>query len=424
MERSGLSRSRQCQQRLSGLSDQEQQTVLSLWAMANAPLYLGGDLTALTNSGKRILSNDGVLAADQSGHHAKQVVGGDRPVWVSDLGNGTYYVALFNLNAFASAVTLPWNALGAATATQIYDVWNQMYLPGSGTQFTAVIPGHGVRLLRVTGRGKLPAPPSQSYEAESAVLGGSASVASCPACSGGAKLGNFGLSPNNNVTFNDVEVSHAGTYWMQIDSMTVGPRSLLFSVNGAPFTTVNVGGGSFFLPSSTRVPIRLNAGINSIQFGNPTSYPPDLDRIVVSGDGNAPPPDSTTYEAENATLSGSASPSYCAYCSGASEAGNIGGGAGNNVTFSNVTVPATGTYQMEIDYLTSGPRPYTLTVNDGSDVQLNLNGSSFSLPTSTVVSVQLQAGTNTIQFSNPTGFAPALDRIAINSLSPPSPPLR
>ena len=69
---------------------------------------------------------------------------------------------------------------------------------------------------------------------------------------------------------------------------------------------------------------------------------------------------------------------------------------------------------MEIDYLTSGPRSYTLTVNDGPGVQLNLNGSSFSLPTSTVVSVQLQAGTNTIQFSNATGFAPALDRIAIN----------
>lgn len=35
---------------VSGLSDQEQQTVLTLWAMANAPLYLGGDLTALTYS--------------------------------------------------------------------------------------------------------------------------------------------------------------------------------------------------------------------------------------------------------------------------------------------------------------------------------------------------------------------------------------
>jgi alpha-galactosidase len=209
-------------------------------------------------------------------------------------------------------------------------------------------------------------------------------------------------------------VPRAGTYWMQIDSMTIGPRSLLFSVNGGPFVTVNVGGESFLLPSSTTVPVQLQKGFNSIEFGNPASYPPDMDRIVISGNGSAPPPDSMTYEAENATLSGSASPSYCEYCSGASEAGNIGGGAGNNVMFSSVTAPAAGTYQMEIDYLTSGPRSFFISVNGGASTELDLNGSSFSLPTSTVVPVLLQAGMNTIQFSNTTGYAPALDRIAIS----------
>jgi hypothetical protein len=75
---------------------------------------------------------------------------------------------------------------------------------------------------------------------------------------------------------------------------------------------------------------------------------------------------------------------------------------------------------MEIDYLTSGPRSYTLTVNDGLEKQLNLNGSSFNLPTSTVVSVHLHAGLNTIQFSNAADYAPALDRIVINAFSPSS----
>jgi alpha-galactosidase len=405
---------------VSGLSDVEQQTVLTLWALANAPLYLGGDLTALTAGGKQLLTNDEMIAIDQSGHPAQQVIGGDRPVWVSDLGNGTYYVGLFNLNDFPSPVTLPWNRLGIANPTQAYDVWNHMSLGVAEIAFTTIVPGHGVALLRVTGPGQASGPSnSQSYEAENATLSGSAAVASCPPCSGGAKVGDLGLGPDNNVTFNDVEVQRTGTYWMQIDSMTIGPRSLLFRVNGGPFTTINVGGGSFLLPSSTTVPVQLEAGANSIQFGNPTSYPPDLDRIVVSGDGFAPSPNSTTYEAENANLSGTASPSYCAYCSGASEAGNIGGGAGNNVTFTDVTVPATGTYQMEIDYLTSGSRSYTLTLNNGPGMQLNLDGSSFSLPTSTVISVQLNAGSNTIQFSNATDYAPALDRIVINAFSSP-----
>ncbi|MGA8107891.1 MAG: hypothetical protein WB974_00550, partial [Acidobacteriaceae bacterium] len=58
-------------------------------------------------------------------------------------------------------------------------------------------------------------------------------------------------------------------------------------------------------------------------------------------------------------------------------------------------------------------RSYFISVNGGPAQEVDLNGSSFSLPTSTVIQVQLQAGANTIQFGNATGYSPALDRIAI-----------
>jgi hypothetical protein len=402
----------------SGLSYEERQSITSLWAMANAPMYLGGDLTTLDSFGKQILTNDEVLAIDQSGHPAKQALGGDTPVWVSDLGDGSYYVAIFNLNAFPSRVTVPWRSLGFSSAPKVRDLWNHIELGRYENGFSTTILGHGVRLLKVKGQGRVRQPESQSYEAETATLSGTAVVASCPACSGGEKVGGLAVGANNTVTFNNVSVRRKGVYQMQIDSLTQGPRSLIYSVNGGPLTTLNVGGGSFFLPSSTTVSVPLNAGLNSIQFGSPTSYPPDMDRIVISGNGlGAPPlPKSITYEAENATLAGTVTPPYCEYCSGAGEAGNIGGGAGNTVTFSNVIVDRAGTYQMEIDYLTSGPRSFFMTVNGGASTELDLNGSSFSLPTSTLIPVQLQAGSNTIQFGNDTGYAPALDRIAIAPL--------
>lgn len=399
----------------SGLSYEERQSITSLWAMANAPMYLGGDLTTLDSFGKQILTNDEVLAIDQSGHPAKQALGGNTPVWVSDLGDGNYYVAIFNLNAFPSRVTVPWRSLGFASASKVRDLWNHIELGRYDSGFNTTILGHGVRLLKVRGQGLVRQAEPHSYEAETATLSGTAVVASCPACSGGEKVGGLALGANNTVTFNNVEVRRKGVYQMQIDSLTQGPRSLIYSVNGGPLTTLNVGGGSFFLPSSTTVSVPLNAGLNSIQFGSPTSYPPDMDRIVISGDGlGAPPlPKSITYEAENATLAGTVTPPYCEYCSGAGEAGNIGGGAGNTVTFPNVIVEKAGTYQMEIDYLTSGPRSFFMTVNGGPGTELDLNGSSFSLPTSTVIPIQLQAGSNMIQFGNDTGYAPALDRIAI-----------
>jgi alpha-galactosidase len=396
-----------------GLSPVEQQTATTLWAIANAPLSLGGDLTVLDNTGKQLLSNDEVIAVDQSGTPARQFEAGSTQVWATDLRDGSYYVALFNLNAFPTPVTVKWSTLGFKDAPRVRDLWNHVELGSFNDELKAVIMGHGTRLFKVTSSGHAAMPASQSYEAEAATLSGSASVVPCAPCSGGAKIGNIGLGPNNTVTFNSVRVDHAGTYEMEVDSMTVGGRAILFSVNGGPTTTLNAGGGSFFVPASTTFPVRLNAGLNSIQFGNPTSYPPDLDRIVISGDGHAPRPNSTVYEAENATLTGSASPSYCLYCSGASEAGNLGGGSANNVTFANVIVPKDGVYQMEVDYLTNGPRSYFYSVNNGASTELDLNGSSWNIPASTVIPVTLQAGANSIQFGNPSGYAPALDSIAI-----------
>ena len=225
-------------------------------------------------------------------------------------------------------------------------------------------------------------------------------------------MGYLGLGASNTLTFNNVSAPRTGVYEMQIDYLTLGPRALLFSVNGGPLVTVDVGGGSFNLPATTKVPIKLLAGSNRIQFGNPTSYPPDLDRIVIGGNGSAPPPTSITYEAENAVLGGSASAVYCGLCSGASKAGNIGGGSNGTVTFTKVNVPAKGTYQVEVDYLTSGTRSFFVSVKGGTSFNLSLNGSSFQSPASTVIPIQLQTGNNTIEFGS-TGYGPDLDRIVI-----------
>jgi len=401
---------------LDGLSNEEKRSALSLWALTNAPIYLGGDLTAIDSFGKSLVSNDEVLAMDQAGKPAKQVLDGDVEVWVSNLGAGAYYVGIFNMNATVTNVHIPWSLLGFANAVEVRDLWTHNELGPISGGYSAVIKGHGSRLLKVRGVGK-PAPsPSTSYEAEAAVLNGSAVIASCSACSGGEKVGGLGLGAGNNVTFNNVYVPRAGEYLMEVDSMTQGLRSYLYSVNGGAFQTLNCGGGSFFLPASTTVPVYLQKGMNTIEFGSPVSYPPDLDRIVIRGNGDFPAPTSTTYEAEVATLSGTVTGGFSNYSSGLGKAGNIGGGAANSVTFSNVTVPADGTYQLEIDYQTSGPRSYFMSVNEAAATELDLNGSTFNDPVPIVVQVQLHAGTNTISFGNPTGYSPDLDRIVVAPL--------
>jgi len=398
-----------------GITNTEQQTAMTLWAMGNAPLSLGGDLTKLTNYGKQLLFNDEVLAVDQSGHPAKQVTGGFTPVWVSNLGNGNYYVAIFNLNAFPTNVTVDWKDLGFLGASGMRDLWSHAELGPAYQSFSSVLPGHGTRLFKVTGLGTAPAPPSQIYGAPTATLYGTAQLSPCSTCASGYKLTYLGIGAANYAIFN-VNVKKAGVYRMQVDSMTTGTRSFIINVNDGPDLTLNLSGGSSNLPFPTTIPVRLNAGMNSIEFGNPTSYPPDMDQIIISGDGNEPYPGFSVYEAENATLSGSASAGFCGNCSGLASVGNLGGSPQNTVTFDDVIVPVAGTYQMEIDYMTQGQRSFFVSVNGNTAQELDLNGYSFGTPTSTVIQVQLHAGANQIEFSNPGNYAPNLDSIII---SPP-----
>jgi alpha-galactosidase len=398
-----------------GITDTEQQTAMTLWAMANAPLTLGGDLTKLTNTGRKLLFNNEVLAVDQSGHPAKQVTGGYTPVWVSNLGNGTYYVAIFNLNAFPTNVTVDWKDLGFLGASKMRDLWSHAEIGPAYTSFSSVLPGHGTRLLKVTAAGTAPATPSQVYGAQTATLYGGTQLSQCSTCTSGYKLTYLGIGAANYAVFN-VNVQKAGVYRMEVDSMTTGTRSFILNVNDGPDLTLNLSGGSSNLPFPTTIPVRLNAGMNAIQFGNPTSYPPDVDQIVISGDGNEPYPAFSVYEAENATLSGSASAGFCGNCSGLASVGNLGGSPQSAVTFENVNVPATGTYQVEIDYMTQGQRSFFVSVNGNTAKELPLNGYSFGTPTSRVIQVPLHAGSNQIELSNPSNYAPNLDSITI---SPP-----
>jgi len=400
---------------LDGLSLDEKRSAMTIWAMANAPLYLGGDLTKVDPDGLKLATNDDVLAVDQSGHPARQVLGGDKQVWVSDLGGGRYYVALFNMTGAPATVTLPWRLLGIPGALRVRDLWTHRELGPSAGKHDVVLPAHGTQLLMVD---RLPglvlAPPSRAYEAEAATLAGTAQVFQCNGCAGGNKVGGLGLGTNNTVTFTDVTVPRDGVYLMQVDSLTQGLRSYLYRVNDGPYHTFNSGGGSFQLPSSSTLPVCLKAGANRIRFGNDVSYPPDLDRIVIRDGMGVPAPSSDVYEAESATLGGTVTAGFSNYFSGLAKAGNIGGSAANGVTFPNVSVPRAGVYQLEIDYATKGPRSLFLSINGQAPTQLDLDGSSFDDPVARVLEVPLRAGANTIQLGNASGFAPDLDRIVVS----------
>ena len=118
-------------------------------------------------------------------------------------------------------------------------------------------------------------------EASGNTLGGTAAVATCSTCLGGAKVRFVGHGAANTVTI-PVTESAAGSHKVTVTGEVSGTRSFQISVNGGTAVTVSLTGTSFTVPVSASVTLTLPAGKDTITFGNSTAYAPDLDAITIN----------------------------------------------------------------------------------------------------------------------------------------------
>lgn len=132
-----------------GLTVDERQSVMSLWALAAAPLILGTDLTHLDATDTSLLTNDEVIAINQGGVAAKQVTGGTLQVWSAKEPDGTYAVGLFNLGSSSANVTAQWSSLGLSGAATVHDVWAHEDLGAFSGSYSATLASHASALLRI-----------------------------------------------------------------------------------------------------------------------------------------------------------------------------------------------------------------------------------------------------------------------------------
>ncbi len=134
-----------------GMSAIEYRTHMSLWALLAAPLLAGNDLTTMTPETAAILGNKGVIAIDQDplgkqGDRVRQE--GPLEIWAKPLKGGAKAVGLFNLSDLPANVELKASDVGFKGAAAMRDVWADKDL-GKLKAFHAVVPAHGVVLLRV-----------------------------------------------------------------------------------------------------------------------------------------------------------------------------------------------------------------------------------------------------------------------------------
>src|SRR3712207_4637466 len=136
--------------RMSGLTADEQRTMLTLWCIAHSPLFVGGDLPSSPEETIALLTNPEVLAVHAADAPSAEVLReGELVVWTMHQLERTV-AAAFWLGATTQQVSLPLATLGAADAVAARDLWTGADVMIRDDAVHPVLPPHGAHLLELT----------------------------------------------------------------------------------------------------------------------------------------------------------------------------------------------------------------------------------------------------------------------------------
>lgn len=135
-----------------GMTDDEYRTHMSLWSILAAPLLAGNDIRDMKPNIAEILMNKEVIAVDQDklGKQGARVAkDGDKEVWSKPLADGSQAVGLFNRGADSANITAKWSDLGIQGSHAVRDLWKHANLGKKTGEFTAMVPSHGVVMVKI-----------------------------------------------------------------------------------------------------------------------------------------------------------------------------------------------------------------------------------------------------------------------------------
>jgi hypothetical protein len=133
-----------------GLTPDERQSMMTLWSIEAAPLLLGTDMTTLDPTDLAMLRNREVIAVDQAGQPAHPLSQATpQQVWFAHNRDGSYTVALFNLDSAPATVGVTWSSLGIQAPVRVRDLWRHTDLGVVRNGFSASLAAHASQLLRV-----------------------------------------------------------------------------------------------------------------------------------------------------------------------------------------------------------------------------------------------------------------------------------
>jgi alpha-galactosidase len=383
-----------------GLSAQQDQTHMSLWAIAGAPLILGVDFTMpISPATMATLTNPEVLAIDQDGRGVQGIRVAEPQtglgVWAKLLsGNGRRAVVLLNTTGSAAPVTVNWKDLGLdpAAAANVRDVWARKDLGSYTSGYTApAVPAGGSVMLTITG----------TDDASKVQL-----------AAPGTKADGVARYTLNTTTGGYIDIAYRNEGTSALKVQLILNEAVLTTVELPPTVKHRQGTVTLFMP--------FKPGSNELTFTLPTGSGNTSaigDVTLIAGPQPALPP--VAYEAESpANIIQDATIQACNICSGQAKVGNFVN-SDSSLEINGIVAAADGTYTVPVIYISAddgggSPRAMNMSINNGPPVPVQFPGEGtwdFPILSSIQVTAPLKAGgANTIKFSVlPGNYGPDID---------------
>ena len=131
-------------------TEDEQKTLMSLWAMFRSPLMVGADLPKNDEFTLSLLQNRDIIEINQNTCGNREVYRkGDEIVWTANGAGKFVYLARFNVGETEINSEFNLSFIGIGGKVNVYEIWSKTQ--ESVTQkITSTIPPHGVKLYKIT----------------------------------------------------------------------------------------------------------------------------------------------------------------------------------------------------------------------------------------------------------------------------------
>ena len=136
-----------------GCSLEEYRSQMSLWCLLNAPLIASNDIRSMDEEIRKILTNEEAISINQDllGNQASRIYTNDGfEFWAKPLSDGSLALGILNRNSNPRETSFLLNEIGVKGKQMVRDLWLHQGMGFFTNAIAITVPGHGVRLLKLT----------------------------------------------------------------------------------------------------------------------------------------------------------------------------------------------------------------------------------------------------------------------------------